>query len=255
MVDFIRIQGRLFRRDLFDADLHDETVQWIVQHFGLNGFIRRFPDPAQRTSGGVASRFFRCDDELPPASCCEDSRQTGFVAAETRLDCCGGLEGVPCDPCDEGETELCCGEESVCQDAGAVIDGEQPRIIPGRKVCWPDAENANTRQCECPPDAIPLPESTVYFRTPGKRFPLTMRSTTCVAEYIGPEVQAWLDELDEIRELIAADWILPAVFAKEPPVAGAGAAARIDALRKAVRELIDEGEADLKVFRLPDSSV
>lgn len=53
--EFIRIGGRTTHKDLYDADLHDATIQWLAAQFDLNGSSFRFP-PGTRTSGGVATR-------------------------------------------------------------------------------------------------------------------------------------------------------------------------------------------------------
>lgn len=201
MAGCVRVRGRKFHRDLFDADLYDETVEWIVGHFGFNGNSRRFLPP-QRTSGGRATVLLRCDDLIPDASCDEDARKCGFTH----------------------------------------IDGTQSG----------DPDNENTTVCECPRIDLPVPGSTLYFKTAGFRFPLVTRSVLCGAEYIGSEVNELLRELNEIYDLIGERCIIPSVSGEEPPVTGAGTAMRVDALRAAITDLVSLGETDIRLMNIDE---
>jgi len=54
MSDFIRMSGRMAHRDLYDADLHDETTKWLSERFGFNGNTRRFAPPQRTVGGGIS---------------------------------------------------------------------------------------------------------------------------------------------------------------------------------------------------------
>jgi len=67
-------------------------------------------------------------------------------------------------------------------------------------------------------------------------------------------VSDWLAELDEAYRLVVSMSEVSAVFADEPPITWVGVATRLDTLRSAVRDLLSEGETDLRLTRLPESA-
>ena len=315
--EFIRIGGRTTHKDLYDADLHDATIQWLAAQFDANGSSFRFP-PGTRTSGGVATRPLECDN-IDDSTCadalmrivCECDRVLRFdkLAGEWVfvLDKASATTAVSTPPDSEQTTRALELEErssvrlprDICPEPlrkctsfrnpiGCVENGLDPSDPPYRGHCAlsecaddpcggdcggePRAEDcggetpavglcmgrdeppdAGQEVCRCQQVDMPVGGSTVYFKTPGLRFPLTARSAFCGSEYIGGEIAGWLAELDELYELIRAGWQIPAVYGCEPPISGAGAAARVDVLRRAIRELLSEGETALRLSRLPES--
>lgn len=234
MADFIRLAGRGAHIDLYDAELHDLTVEWVARVFGFNGASRRFL-PGQRTTGGVATYDPGCGNENK-ASCDDDERRCGFAYSSPIA------------------TSNCDSSQPVPPEVDVSDDGTRSRNWERRDPsgeCGVEDGHVGAELCACPRTDLPVPGTGRYFAVPGLRFPLIARSSTCSPEYVGDEVGGWLAELDEAHGLIAAGWEVPAVFGPEPPVKGAGAAERIDALRGAVRGLLAEGETDFRLLRLP----
>lgn len=292
--EFIRISGRRTHRDLYDADLHDATIQWLAAQFDLNGSSFRFAS-ALRTSGGLATQLLECDN-IDDSTCAEAlmriicecdgvlrlDRLTGewiFVFDESSEE--HGSVRLPQEICPEGlrkctsfrnpigcvENDLpyrghCAQSDCADKPCGEGCDSREPSVedcdgdTPAVGAClgYGEPPSAGQETCRCPLIDVPVDGSTIYFKTPGMRFPLMARSAFCGSEYIGGEIADWLAELDELYELIRADWQIPAVHGCEPPISGAGAAERIDILRSTIRVFLDEGEAALRLSRLPESA-
>ena len=291
MSDLIRLAGRRMHTDLYDAELHDLTVEWIAGQFGFNGPMRRFAPP-HRTSGGIATADPGCDNadvracgenQVHPADTDNDlliSPQEADAFAEFWL-------SLPA-PTNESERlryesmrEEVLRVASVSQsgDGGYYDDGISPRRCGFAYVVPLDAENVpsevgasadgarsrnrevgedqfepgqvNGTRCDCPRRDIPVAGSGRYFALPGLRFPMVMRSSACNPEYIGDQVAEWLWELDEVYRLVLAGWEIPAVPQPEPPVRAPAVAERVDLLRTAIREFLEFGETDLRLIRLP----
>lgn len=238
MSDFIRMSGRRAHRDLFDADLHDKTVGWLSEMFGFNGNTRRFAPP-QRTSGGAFTAEAACDN-AKYVPCGDDGDGCGFVYNSEVLASGCDLSGV------------------LPEGAGLSDDGRHSRDWEHppehESPCEIEAGQAGRESCRCPREDVPIPGSSLYFSVPASAFPLISRSAACGAEYVGAEVSGWLTELDEAHRLVASMSEVPSVFADEPPITWAGVAARLDTLRSAVRDLLSEGESDLRLLRLPESA-
>lgn len=238
MSDFIRLSGRRAHRDLFDADLHDETVRWLSERFGFNGSVRRFAPP-QRTVGGAFTAEVVCDD-TKDVPCGDEGNGCGFVYNSE----------VPTSGCDPSG--------ALPDGVGLSGDGRHSRDWEHPpehgSPCEIEAGQAGKESCRCPREDVPIPGSSLYFSVPASAFPLISRSAACGAEYVGADVGGWLAELDEAYRLVVSMSELPAVFADEPPIAWAGVATRLDILRSAVRDLLSEGESDLRLMRLPESA-
>ena len=234
MGDLIRAAGRRTHIDLYDAELHDLTVAWIAANFSPNGAARRFAPPL-RTVGGVATRDPGCGGGND-ASCEDDVRRCGFAYSAP----------LAVSNCDSGSP--------VPPEVGASSDGMRSqnweRREPGGS-CVVEGGQVDVERCHCPHADAPVAGTGRYFSIFGARFPMIARSSVCGPEYVGPQVASLLAELDEVYGLIAAGWELPAVFWPEPPVKGAGAAARVDSLRSAVRRLVAGGESDVRLLRIP----
>ncbi len=238
MPDFIRMSGRRAHRDLFDADLYDETAGWLSEMFGFNGNARRFAPP-QRTSGGAFTAEVACDntEDVP---CGDDGDGCGFTynpdAPASGCNPSGALpEGV-----------------GLSDDSRRSRDWEHPPEH--ESPCEIEAGQAGRESCRCPREDVPIPGSSLYFSVPASAFPLISRSAACGAEYVGAEVNEWLAELDEAHRLVVSMSEVPAVSADEPPITWTGAAARLDMLRSAARDLLSEGESDIRLTRLPESA-
>lgn len=238
MSDFIRLSGRRAHRDLFDADLHDETAKWLSEMFGFNGNVRRF-DPPQRTAGGAFTAEAVCDN-TKDVPCGDEGDGCGFVYNSEVL-------------------------ASGCNPSGALPDGVGLSADGRHSRAWehpPEHESpceietgqTGEESCRCPRADIPIQGSSLYFSVPASAFPLISRSAACGAEYVGAEVSDWLAELDEAHWLVVSMSEVPAVFADEPPITWAGVATRLDAMRSAVRDLLSEGESDLRLMRFPESA-
>lgn len=238
MSDFIRLSGRRAHRDLFDADLHDETVKWLSERFGFNGNARRFAPP-QRTSGGAFTAEVACDN-TKGMPCGDEGDGCGFVYnSEVLTSGCGPSGGLP-------------GGVGLSGDSRHSRDWEHPPEH--ESPCELEAGQAGEESCRCPAEDVPIPGTSLYFSVPGSAFPLISRSAACGAEYVGAEVSDWLAELDEAYRLVVSMSEVPAVFAAEPPITWAGVAMRLDATRSAVRDLLSEGESDIRLARLPESA-
>jgi len=289
MSDLIRLAGRRLHTDLFDADIHDLTVQWLASQFGFNGPMRRFP-PQSRTSGGISTVDPGCGNEdtrecgdnkahpadtdndfrispqeasgyadfwlsLPPPETDAERRQYERlreevlkVAALSRADSyydssvsprrCGFSYATPLDA------------ENSPSGLGVSTDGKrsQNREVSDDRI---ELGQVNETRCDCPRRDMPAVGTGRYHPLPGMRFPMIMRSSACNPEYVGEQVAAWLEELDEAYRLILAGWEVPAVPQPEPPVRAAAAAGRIDMLRTAIRDLLAAGETDFRLLRLP----
>ncbi len=237
MSDFIRLGGRRAHRDLFDADLHVETAQWLSERFGFNGNTRRFAPP-QRTAGGAITAEIACDntEEVP---CGDEGDGCGFAYNSEVL-------ASGCDP--SGVLP----EVGMSDDSRHSRDWEHPQGH--SSPCEIEPGQVDQESCRCPTGNVPIPGSSLYLSVPGSAFPLISRSAACAAEYVGEEVGDWLAELDEAYRLVVSMSEVPAVFADEPPITWAGVATRLDILRSAVRELLSEGESDLRITRLPESA-
>lgn len=238
MSDFIRLSGRKAHRDLFDADLHDGTTQWLSERFGFNGNVRRFALP-QRTVGGAFTAEIVCDDtkDIP---CGDDGDGCGFVYNTEVL--ASGCDSSAAPPEDVG----------LSDDSRHSRNWEHPQEH--ESPCGIESGQVGEESCRCPRENIPVPGTSLYFSVPASAFPLISRSTTCGTEYVGPEVGDWLAELDEAYRLVVSMSEVPAVFADEPPITWAGVATRLDELRSAVRDLLSEGETDFRLTRLPESA-
>lgn len=238
MSDFIRLSGRKTHRDLFDADLYDETVQWLNEMFGFNGNTRRFA-PTQRTSGGALTAEVVCDDtkDIP---CDDDGNGCGFVYNIEVLTSGCDLSGELPD------------EVGLSSDRKHSRNWEHP---PGHESpCEIESGQTGEESCRCPRENIPILGTSLYFSVPASAFPLISKSTSCGAEYIGQEVGDWLAELDEAYRLVVSMSEVPAISADEPPITWIGVATRLGVLRSAVRDLLSEGESDLRLARFPDSA-
>jgi len=234
MDDLIRVAGRRTYIDLYDAELHDMTVAWVAAAFSPNGAASRFAAPL-RTVGGIATRDPGCVGGNE-AACKDDIRRCGFAYSAP-------LATSNCDPA-----------SPVPPDVGVSADGRLSQNWEHRAPdgsCGVEDGRVGAEACHCPHTDTPVAGTGRYFSLVGARFPLFARSLACNPEYIGPQVASLLAELDELRELIASGWELPAVFAPEPPVAGAGAAGRVDSLRSAIRRLVADGESDIRLLRVP----
>jgi hypothetical protein len=236
MGDFIRVAGRRTHIDLYDAGLHDLTVAWVAANFSPNGAASRFA-PRLRTVGGVATSDPGCGPGND-ASCEDDARRCGFAYNAP-------LAVSNCDP-----------GSPVPPGVGASADGRRSQNWERREPplggqCGVEDGQVGSEACHCPHTDVPVAGTGRYFSLAGARFPMFTRSSSCSPEYVGPQVAVLLAELDELHGLIAADWETRAVFAPEPPVKGAGAAARIDSLRSAVRLLVADGEGDVRLLRIP----
>lgn len=237
MSDFIRLSGRRVHRDLYDADLHDDMIQWLSERFGFNGNTRRFAPP-QRTVGGAITTEVVCDN-AKDTPCADEGGGCGFVYnSEVLSSGCDPLGALP--------------EIGMSGDSQHSRDWEHPpeHILP----CEIEAGQAGKESCRCPMEDTPIPGSSLYFSVPGSAFPLISRSVACAAEYVGEEVSDWLVELDEAYRLVVSMSEVPAVFAAEPPITWAGVATRLDILRVSVRDLLIEGESDLRLMRFPESA-
>lgn len=238
MSDFIRLSGRRAHRDLFGADLHDETVKWLSERFGFNGNVRRFAPP-QRTVGGAFTAGVVCDN-TKDVPCGDDGDGCGFTYnAEVLTSGCDQSGALP-------------EEIGMSDDNRRSRDWEHPQEH--GSPCEIEAGQAGEQSCRCPREDVPIQGSSLYFSAPASAFPLISRSAACGAEYVGADVSDWLAELDEAYRLVVSMSEVPAVSADEPPIAWAGAATRLDVLRSAVRDLLTEGESDLRLTRLPESA-
>jgi len=238
MSDFIRMSGRRVHRDLYDADLHDGTVQWLSERFGFNGNTRRFL-PRQRTSGGIHTTNVVCDN-VKDMPCDDNGDGCGFVYNPEIL------------------TSECNPSGDLPEGIGLSADGRHSRDWEHPQKhgspCEIEPGQAGKESCHCPAENIPVPGSSLYFSVPASAFPLISRSVVCGAEYVAGEVGDWLVELDEAYRFVVSMSEMPAVFAIEPPITWAGVATRLDILRSAVRELLSEGESDIRLIRLPESA-
>lgn len=237
MSDFIRLSGRRAHRDLHDADLHDDTIQWLSERFGFNGNTRRFAPP-QRTVGGAITAEVVCDN-AKDTPCGDEGDGCGFVYnSEVLTSGCDPSDALP--------------EVGMSGDSQHSRDWEHPpeHVSP----CEIEAGQVGEESCRCPTEDVPIPGSSRYFSVPCSAFPLICRSAVCGTEYVDGEVGDWLAELDEAYRLVVSMSEVPAVFAAEPPITWAGVASRLDLLRSAVRDLLFEGESDLRLMRLPESA-
>ncbi len=237
MSDFIRLAGRKTHRDLFDADLHDDTVQWLSERFGFNGHVRRFAVP-QRTTGGAFTAEVVCDN-AKDTPCDDGGDGCGFVYNSEVLSSDCNQSGPP-------------DEIGLSDDSRHSRDWEHPQEH--GSPCELEAGQQGEETCRCPREDVPIQGSSLYFSVPASAFPLIARSATCGAEYVGAEVSDLLAELDRAYRLVVSMSEVSAVHAAEPPITWAGAATRLDVLRYAVRDLLSEGESALRIIRLPESA-
>ena len=238
MSDFIRLSGRKTHCDLFDADLHDETTKWLSEKFGFNGNTRRFASP-QRIVGGAFTAEVVCDD-TKDVQCGDQGVGCGFVYNAEVLTSNCEASGDPSE------------EIGLSDDRRHSQDWEHPQEH--ESPCEIEPGQVDEKSCRCPRENIPIPGTSLYFSVPASAFPLISRSAVCGAEYVGPEVGDWLAELDEAYRLVVSMSEVPAVSAAEPPLTWAGVATRLDILRSAVRDLLSEGETDLRLARFPESA-